>query len=126
VKKLVGRIDIEDALGRLDRLTQEEVLMALTVDRLQQGLKNWLSPPDPSVNYDTASDARHEGTTLWFTACDAFKDWKVSSSLLWIYGKRTFPRPSSSLWLMDLYFYSRFGKECPQVRHTSKSFRRDC
>jgi hypothetical protein len=27
LKKLVGRTDIEDALGRLDRLTQEEVLM---------------------------------------------------------------------------------------------------
>jgi len=34
VKKLVGRTDIEDALDRLDRLTQEEVRMAAT-----QGLK---------------------------------------------------------------------------------------
>ena len=51
--------------------------------------------------------------------CDAFKDWKMSNSLLWIYGKRAFSRPSSSLWLINLYFYSRFGEECPQVRHTS-------
>ena len=28
MKKLVGRTDIEDALGRLDRLTQDEVRMA--------------------------------------------------------------------------------------------------
>jgi len=34
VKKLVGRTDIEDALGRLDQLTQEEVRMAAA-----QGLK---------------------------------------------------------------------------------------
>jgi len=34
VKKLVGRTDIEDALGRLDRLTQDEVRMAAV-----QGLK---------------------------------------------------------------------------------------
>jgi hypothetical protein len=34
VKKLVGRTDIEDALGRLDRLTQDEVRMAAS-----QGLK---------------------------------------------------------------------------------------
>ena len=34
VKKLVGRTDIEDALGRLDRLTQDEVRMAVA-----QGLK---------------------------------------------------------------------------------------
>ena len=34
MKKLVGRTDIEDALARLDRLTQEEALMAAA-----QGLK---------------------------------------------------------------------------------------
>jgi len=34
LKKLVGRTDIEDALGRLDRLTQDEVGMAAA-----QGLK---------------------------------------------------------------------------------------
>ena len=28
MKKLIGRTDIEDALGRLDRLTQDEVRMA--------------------------------------------------------------------------------------------------
>jgi len=74
---------------------------ALTVDRLRKDLRNWLSPPDPSVNYDIASNACHEGTTLWFMACDTFKDWKASNSLLCIYGKCAFPRPSSSLWLMD-------------------------
>ena len=34
MKKLVGRTDIEDALDRLDRLTQDEVRMAAA-----QGLK---------------------------------------------------------------------------------------
>ena len=34
MKKLVGKTDIEDALGRLDRLTQDEVRMAAA-----QGLK---------------------------------------------------------------------------------------
>ena len=34
MKRLVGRTDIEDALGRLDRLTQDEVRMAAA-----QGLK---------------------------------------------------------------------------------------
>jgi hypothetical protein len=34
VKKLVGRTDLEDGLGRLDRLTQEEARMAAA-----QGLK---------------------------------------------------------------------------------------
>ena len=107
-------------------LTSHERSIALAGDQLRNNLRNWLSPPDPSVNYNTASDARHEGTAQWFIGCDTFKDWKVSTSLLWIYGKRPFPRPSSSLSLIDPYFYSWFGEECPQVRHTSIPFGRDC
>ena len=80
------------------------------MDQLREDLRNCLSPRDPSVDYDIASDARHEGTTLWFMACDAFKDWKASNSLLWIYGKRTSPRPYSSLWLMDVISIAGCGK----------------
>ena len=50
----------------------------------------WLSPPDPSVNYNIARDAHHKGTALWFTESSTFGDWKESGSLLWIHGKRTF------------------------------------
>jgi hypothetical protein len=95
---------VADELGDQKRsssnahLTGHERLIALTGDQLRKDIRNWISPPDPSVNYNTASDARHEGTSLWFMACDAFKSWKESDSLLWIYGKRTFPRPSSLLW----------------------------
>ncbi|KAH9970075.1 hypothetical protein BJV74DRAFT_263809 [Russula compacta] len=93
LKKLLGRTDMEDALCRLDRLTQEEVRMAaaqglkathevdckvqgvddkidIVIDggkktrdeiitqfgtqnrnQIRRDLKNWLSPPDSSVNY---------------------------------------------------------------------------
>ncbi|KAH9983395.1 hypothetical protein BJV74DRAFT_622140 [Russula compacta] len=157
VQRLIGRTDMEDALGRLDRLTQEEVRMAVAQglkathevddkvqavgdkvegvdnrvqqvdDRVQvvddkvrdvddkidvviddgekakqeiltqignqnrnqirRDLQTWLSPPDPSVNYNTASDAHHEGTAAWFTESTTFEDWKTSGSLLWIHGK---------------------------------------
>jgi hypothetical protein len=48
LKKLIGRTDIEDALKRLDRLTQEEARMAAaqvlrvanTVDDRVQGIAN--------------------------------------------------------------------------------------
>jgi len=61
-----------------------------------QDLRNWLSPPDPSVNYNTASDAHHEGTALWFTNGNAFQDWKESGSLLWLHGKRSLPSLTGS------------------------------
>jgi hypothetical protein len=61
----------------------------LTGNQIRQDLRNWLSPPDPSINFNTASDSRHEGTALWFLHGNTFTDWKLSGSLLWLYGKRT-------------------------------------
>jgi hypothetical protein len=63
----------------------------LTGTPLQQAAVQWLSPPDPSVNYHTACNTHHEGTTTWFIESTTFKDWKQSGSLFWIHGKRMFP-----------------------------------
>jgi hypothetical protein len=87
---------VSDDMGYQKRSTSNQLpiehrgLRSLTGDQLRKDLRNWLSPPDPSVNYNLASDAHHEGTALWFIESNAFKTWKTSSSLLWIYGKRMF------------------------------------
>ncbi|KAH8983008.1 hypothetical protein EDB92DRAFT_2106421 [Lactarius akahatsu] len=52
--------------------------------------QRWLSPPDPSFNYNTACDARHMGTSAWCTQGNTFADWHTSGGLLWIYGKRKY------------------------------------
>ena len=131
-KKLVGMKDVEDALQRLDKLTQEEARMAaaeilkitrgmcdkvdqvasqvsdrdrssssnlgtanhenltsLTGNELRKDLRKWIAPPDPSVNYNTACSAHHEGTAAWCTEGKTVANWKASGSLLWIHGKRT-------------------------------------
>jgi hypothetical protein len=57
LKKLIGRTDIEDALKRLDRLTQEEARMAAaqvlkvtnTVDNRVQGIANDMISMDNRV-----------------------------------------------------------------------------
>ncbi|KAH9988242.1 hypothetical protein BJV74DRAFT_885364 [Russula compacta] len=146
-RKLLGRTDMEDALCRLDRLTQEEVRMAAaqglkathevdckvqgvddkidividggkkTRDEIitQFGTQNRSEPdttgpqklaisPDSSVNYNTASDAHHQGTATWFTESTTFTDWKALGSLLWIHGKRI------GIW-----------EECTKACHFSKS-----
>ena len=61
VKKLVGRTDIEDALGRLDRLTQDEVRMAAA-----QGLKATHEVDDRVRDMDDKIDLIIDGvsTTL--------------------------------------------------------------
>jgi len=61
----------------------------LSGNQLRKELLDWLSPPDPFINYNTASEARHDGTGAWFTESVEFKNWKELSSILWILGKRT-------------------------------------
>ncbi|KAH8976461.1 hypothetical protein EDB92DRAFT_1761220, partial [Lactarius akahatsu] len=56
-------------------------------NELRKDLRKWIAPPDPSVNYNTASDAHHEGTAAWCTKGNTLADWKTSGSLLWIHGK---------------------------------------
>lgn len=174
LKKLAGRRDIDDALQRLDKLTQEEARMAIAevlrlaqnvddnvkgvgdlvqgvdgkmegVDERIQGvdhrvqavddrvkqvddrvgvvndnvklivdesnerstaierivnsvgdikrnqlrhdLRKWLTPPDPSINYNTACGAHHKGTAAWLPRGDAFNGWRASGCLLWVHGK---------------------------------------
>lgn len=50
----------------------------------------WLSPPDPSRNYNTARGLYLDGTTMWFFREDHFNKWNACASLLWIHGKRLF------------------------------------
>ncbi|KAI9447263.1 hypothetical protein BJY52DRAFT_361263 [Lactarius psammicola] len=125
LKNLLRRTDIEDALNRLDRLTHEEVRMAMARVleimnglrddtkksngavhqiandmgemkddlgeikwiQIEQDVQNWFSPPDPSVNYNIACEAYHEGTAVWFFKGSKFKEWELIGSLLWIHGK---------------------------------------
>ena len=50
LKKLLGKTDIEDALKRLDKLTQEEVRMATTqVLKISQGIDDTVKYVDDKV-----------------------------------------------------------------------------
>ncbi|KAI9454246.1 hypothetical protein BJY52DRAFT_1225217 [Lactarius psammicola] len=68
-----------------------ESLGALTGNGLRFYLRRWLSPPDPSINYNTACDARHRGTSAWCTKGNTLAIWQSSGGLLCIYGKRKSP-----------------------------------
>ncbi|KAH9055822.1 hypothetical protein EDB83DRAFT_2675923 [Lactarius deliciosus] len=56
-------------------------------NQLRRDLRNWISPPDPSINYNTACGAHHKGTAAWLTRGDAFKYWRAHGCLLWVHGK---------------------------------------
>ncbi|KAH9952688.1 hypothetical protein BC827DRAFT_1252878 [Russula dissimulans] len=125
LKKLVGRKDVEDALQKLDTLTNEETSMTLATNlkvthdvdsnvveikhitnelkrnQLQEKFRTWLSPPDPSINHNTAHKTQHSGTATWFIEGSTFREWKKKCPLLWIRGNRTL-LPSFCL------YYNRF------------------
>ena len=93
---LIGNTDVEDALQRLNDLTEEEARIAYaelcrTTHSLCEGaLRKWLSPPDPSTNHNNLWKTHLKGTTDWFTCGTVFKDWKSAGSLLWVHGNRGF------------------------------------
>jgi hypothetical protein len=64
----------------------------LTGDKLQQDVRNWLSPPDPWKNHHLARESRHGGTGTWWVEGDTYAEWKFpgANSLLWIHGKRPY------------------------------------
>ena len=64
--------------------------MAFAGDQLQDKSRQWLSPVDPSTNYNTACKAHHDGTATWFVHGMTFHEWEATGSLLWIHGKRRF------------------------------------
>ncbi|KAI0288057.1 hypothetical protein BC826DRAFT_721154, partial [Russula brevipes] len=96
VRRLAGRTDIEDAVSRLDALTKDENLVVVAKslellyeikrDQLRQNFRSWLSPPDPSVNHNTACKSQHSGTCKWFIEGSTYGEWKKNGSLLWIRG----------------------------------------
>lgn len=45
-----------------------EAQKTLTGTKLRQDITKWLSPPDPSVNYNTACEAYHKDAAVWFTS----------------------------------------------------------
>ncbi|KAH8678369.1 ankyrin repeat protein [Xylariales sp. PMI_506] len=59
----------------------------LKVDSHYQKLINWLSPPDPSTNFNKALKQRHTDSGQWFLRSSAYKAWeKDRSSFLWLNG----------------------------------------
>jgi hypothetical protein len=76
--------------SRLLSLLLYLILYNLAGNLLRDGLRNWLSPPNPSTNHNALCNAHLTGTTDWFTCGTIFKEWKSAGSLLWIHGNREF------------------------------------
>src|SRR5439155_25271684 len=72
------RGDVQDAKNAVKDLGYEQ---------RREKIERWLSPPDPSTNYNKALQQRHEGLGLWFLKGDVFAKWKTrQNSFLWLHG----------------------------------------
>ncbi|OBT58918.1 hypothetical protein VE04_00567, partial [Pseudogymnoascus sp. 24MN13] len=50
-------------------------------------IRQWLSPPDPSVNYQKSCKQREEDTGLWLLNGEEYTKWKTdAASIIWLYG----------------------------------------
>ncbi|KAF8263790.1 hypothetical protein EI94DRAFT_1806712 [Lactarius quietus] len=72
------KADVKEIISKLDTRERESFLRALQA---------WLSPPEPSTNYEFGLDACHKGTAKWFIDGKIFRVWDEKGSLLWIHGK---------------------------------------
>ncbi|EMD33429.1 hypothetical protein CERSUDRAFT_126167 [Gelatoporia subvermispora B] len=78
--------EIQRALEAL-QLNMGQTLQELKYDSDVQKHRNWLTPPDPSINHNLALRSYSEGTSAWFIDGQVMGEWKTTSSLLWIHGK---------------------------------------
>ncbi|KAF3907864.1 hypothetical protein ABW20_dc0107339 [Dactylellina cionopaga] len=64
-----------------------ESIKHIESEQMQEKIIRWLSPPDPSINYNKALQQRHKGSGRWFLEGKHFEEWKTrQSSFLWLYG----------------------------------------
>lgn len=62
-------------------------IQGLITDSHFRKLNKWLSPPDPSTNYNKALRQRYEGTSKWFLKTTVYSTWKTEgNSFLWLHG----------------------------------------
>jgi hypothetical protein len=90
VKNIAKKMDAGDCLYPLDifSIPSGSLLTTIGEDMLRK-LQPWLSPPDPSTNYNIGLRDLHEDTATWFLEDAIFQEWRLNGSLLWIHGKRT-------------------------------------
>ncbi|KAK6506871.1 hypothetical protein TWF481_005331 [Arthrobotrys musiformis] len=71
------RSNVEDIRQDIDYLISREG---------QATMRSWISPPDPSTNYNAALREHQPGSGLWFLEGPTFTEWKTQrNSLLWLH-----------------------------------------
>ncbi|KAF3763163.1 hypothetical protein M406DRAFT_108504 [Cryphonectria parasitica EP155] len=63
------------------------IVVGLKEDSHSERVRKWLSPPDPSTNFNKALEQRHHGSGQWFVGSEEYSTWKAErNSFLWLHG----------------------------------------
>jgi hypothetical protein len=65
-----------------------ELLCIISETQSWENIHKWLSPPDPSTNHNIAPGTHYKKPAIWFFQERIYQEWKSTSSLLWVSGKR--------------------------------------
>jgi hypothetical protein len=117
--------DIEDTKALVSKA--HDNVRYIISQQQQSNMHTWLSPPDPSTNYNKALEARHKDSGQWFLESPEYASWRAQpNSFLWLNGKpgcgKTILsstiiedlRKSSSRAGILLYFYFDFNATAKQ------------
>ncbi|KAI5239326.1 Pfs, NACHT and ankyrin domain protein [Aureobasidium subglaciale] len=75
-----------DAMHETTLVTGQQ-LVDLQEQKQMSRIMKWLDPSAPSTNYNKALQLGTEGTGIWFTHGDAFRQWKERpKAFLWLHG----------------------------------------
>ncbi|KAL9607602.1 MAG: hypothetical protein Q9167_007497 [Letrouitia subvulpina] len=95
IEKIVSGIRDERGTFNL-ALTSDQIIISRTIKRQQSDflreernrkIRDWLSAPDPSSNYNAAREKQQPTTGDWFINGSQFAQWKIDDcSFLWLYG----------------------------------------
>jgi hypothetical protein len=112
IKQTAGDVDQVKRSSSPNLISTDYGALHITLEnQLRENIHKWLSPPDPSINHNIACDTHNKKTANWFFQGSIFREWKSTSSLLWIHGKRTRSPPSHPIPSDDILNFSWVRQE---------------
>ncbi|EPS45382.1 hypothetical protein H072_573 [Dactylellina haptotyla CBS 200.50] len=131
IKEILSTLTEDVKAFHADTRDTHKSVKNIEFEREQEKIINWLSPPDPSINYNTALEKHHPGSGSWFLEGKTYFTWKTqpgSNSTLWISGGTGSGKTVlSSAIIRDLqhdpsyqpvlYFYFSFQEADKQAAH---------
>ncbi len=84
-KRCIVNTDIQSLLDEVHDVQND--VTKLHLDNFSKDVHAWLSPADPSTNYNESLKKRHNGTSQWLFQDARYSRWKKEPSLfLWLNG----------------------------------------